>query len=621
MYRFPLALAATLLVAAVFAAEQHPRMFLTPERLATMRKAVAVKDSTHALAYADMQARLAEPDIAKAYGDNVGYRVGYKAVEAAFMSALVEDAAQQKAYADQAYTNMMSWKGGSATLGKSMEARCMAFAYDWAYPAWTEAQRTAMRTRLEGASKALEGISHSNLGGDRSSNFVGVIRGAELLARLAIGADLKDARVQTLVGELKRHLQHFGSLGVTQEGPGYTEYPGGFLLPCVLATKELGDDTLIKETEKHAFWKLAMYSRTFQPIYNHALMWGVGHGSNNCEGWTSLQLALCPADQLPYYVYFYDRHMGRLVTGSPQHRFDSDRHGTVWALLFYPGDVQAKDPTGVFPRAVADSRGDIFFRNRWKDADDVLASIGAQAKKDEKGWNQPEEMAINLMGFGSRFIGGPAKDGNEKNLGLYSSLLIDGKYSYRGADNPMGKVLAFEPGKAGGYAIVQGGKMFEVVGAKEAIRHMLVEFLPDGQAIVATLDRVKGNGEHTYTWQAAVGHPGPLTWVPEWAPGHEPIDAADNIKISGAAEAGVPTFLWSGRNAGFTKGWMLTPAGATVKAGDPTQVSVKATNADILVVMFVGTGDVPTATVKDGALTVAGRTVSLDAAAGKIVCK
>jgi len=595
---------------------------MTPARVAVIRQQAAVKGSHHQLALAQLKGAV---DKAEAGEDDEGkYGPGYKAVQLATLSAVAEDPAEKKKYADAAYKTIMGWtQTGSATLGKSMEAKSIALAYDWAYPVWTEEQRKEVRARLEAAAAALEQVTHSNLGADRTSNFVGVIRGAELLARLALGTDLKDARVQFLIGELKTHFQNaWGDLGVAQEGGGYTEYPAGFSVPAALALKELGAPALFEEAIKHEHWKLMMYSRSFQPQYNHSIAWGVGHGSNNSEGLASLILAMCPADQLPYYLWFYDRHMGRLAVGEPQHRFDPDRGTAAWALLLYPADVKAKDPTGVFPTAVADKkRGYVFYRNRWQDADDVIGGIFAQHHKDERGWSQPEQLAMGLLGFGSRFMGGCAKN---RPVQYSSTLLVDGKYDYKNATDRMGKLVAFEPTKTGVYVIVQGGQMFEQLGAKEAVRHLLVEFLPDGRALIATLDRLKADKEHTYTWQANVGHIEALAWVPKWAPGAPPVDAADNIKISSATEAGRPSFLLQGRS-GFAKGWAVAPADAALKAADPLQISAKAADADILVVLLLAKGNPPAATIKgDGlnsAVTVAGKTISFDAASGRIVCK
>jgi hypothetical protein len=605
---------------AALAEEQHPRLLVTPARLAVIRQQAAIKDSHHQQALTQLKASLDK--VEEGDEETKGYGQGYRAVENAFLSAVVEDPAEKKKYADAAYKWIAGWtKTGSATLGKSMEAKCIALAYDWAYPVWTEEQRKQVRARVAAAAAALEQVTHSNLGGDRTSNFVGVIRGAELLARLALGTDVKDARVQFLAGELKTHFQNaWGDLGVTQEGGNYTEYPAGFSVPAALALKELGDPALFEEAIKHEHWKLMMYSRSFQPQYNHSIAWGVGHGSNNSEGLASLILAMCPPDQLPYYLWFYDRHMGRLAVGQPQHRFDSDRGTTAWALLLYPTELKAKDPTGVFPTAVADKkRGYVFYRNRWQDADDVIGGIFAQHHKDGKGWSQPEQLAMGLLGFGSRFMGGCAKNSPVQ---FSSTLLVDGKYDYKNATDRMGKLVAFEPTKTGVYVIVQGGQMFEKLGAKEAVRHLLVEFLPDGSALIATLDRLKGDKEHTYTWQANVGHVEALDWVPKWAPGAPPVDAADNIKISSATEAGRPSFLLQGRS-GFAKGWAVAPADTTLKAADPLQISAKAIDTDILVVMWLAKGNPPAATIKgDGlgsSVSVAGKTVRFDASKGRLV--
>lgn len=181
----------------LFAAEvEHPRLFVTTQRAKEIRKQVQVDGSHHQLALAELKARVNNPDLGAAYGSSGGYVPGYRAVEAAFLSVIADNDAGRKRYADLSYEALAAWtKTGSATLGKSMEARCLALACDWAYPAWTDQQRAAMRKRVDAVLAALGKISHSNLGGDRTSNFVGVIRGAELLLQLAAGADVKDERV------------------------------------------------------------------------------------------------------------------------------------------------------------------------------------------------------------------------------------------------------------------------------------------------------------------------------------------------------------------------------------------------------------------------------------------
>ena len=599
-------------IATTAVAEQRPRLFVTPERVATIRQQMAVEDSTHQLAVADLKARIADDDLEAAYGHNATYRIGYKAVEAALLSAIVQDPAEQRRYAGIAYESMMAWSGGSATLGRSMETRCMALTYDWAYPAMTDAQRRSMRQRLEANVQQLAGLGHTNLGADRSSNFVGVIRGAELLGRLALGADVHDQRVQQLVGELRRYIAHFSDLGVSHEGDGYTEYPGGFFVPAILATRQLGDSTLWDQASRHAFWKTTMYTRSFAPL---GTLDGRSLTMAGAEGWASLLLALCPDDQLPYYVYFYDRHIGRLVEGPREgwDRFDGDRHGTVWAVLFYPAHVEAKDPTGVFPPAIGDNHGHFFFRNRWQNSNDIKASITGQTHMSQRGWNWPAQLTIRVMGQGARWIGG--NDGRGNDGVPYTTLLVDGRYHEAwNRGGRMGRVATFEPCDNGGYVVVRGGELYERLGLSTAERHMLVEFLPDNRAIVATLDRARSDQQRELTWQAAIG-------------------LAGNPQLARRADGGRESFVLTGGNQGFLRGWVLTsgaPGVDTGAAGEaptersgPLRISTRADSAEFFVVMLVGEGDVAAARIRGSGLQsqvhVAGRTLWVDAETKRIV--
>jgi hypothetical protein len=220
--------------------------------------------------------------------------------------------------------------------------------------------------------------------------------------------------------------------------------------------KGYGDGELLEEARKRAWWKLAMYTHTFQAPNRWHVMTGVTSGAHHGDGWPSLNLNLAPKDQLPYYLWWYDRGAGRLAKPRPNGcRFDPDCAGAVYALLYYPIDVEAKDPTGVFPAVVKDTLGFCFFRNRWKDEQDVLASVTADAVVNAKGWDVPETFAINLMGFDARFFGGPAKKDVAPNI---SSLLVDGK-TVKSAreENLSGQVAAFEAGPKGGYAVIDGG--------------------------------------------------------------------------------------------------------------------------------------------------------------------
>jgi hypothetical protein len=407
-------------------------------------------------------------------------------------------------------------------------------------------------------------------------------------------------RCRFLVGELKQYFGNaFSDLGLSQEGPGYMEYPVPFAIGAAIAAQECGDATLVEAARRRDFWRLLAYTRMADDKTVVFTPWGVSGARGTGSGMCSQLLYLCPPDKLPGYLWWYDRTVGRLTVPSMADRFDGHRHGRVWALLFYPGPSAATaDPTGVLPAAVADDRGYIFFRNHWRNEGSILAAVIAQTHKDQSGWSQPEQLAFNLIAHGEPLIVGPDK---VYKPAAYSALLVDGKYTYENATATMGKVVAFEPGQSGGYAIVQGGEMYEKLGVREAVRHLRVDFLPKDAALLSTLDRVKSaGGEHAYTWQANVG---------------------DGIKVTSGSESGRPFFLLQGAKA-FAKGWILHPVGAELAAADPLGVTVKGADADLWVVLFTGAGEPPAAAISgaglDSVLNVAGRKVRFDGKTNRI---
>jgi hypothetical protein len=582
------------------AAENEPaprRLWIAADAPARIRKLAQLPGSHHQQVLELLQARVKNPNLYGSAKNN-----GHYAVEAALLSVLAESEPERQKFATIAYKAITDWIDvGSATLGKGMEARCVGLAFNWAYPAWTPLQRQNMRRRAMEVRDAISKIKHGNLRGDRTSNFLGVIRGGELLLLLGTGADVKSERCRFLIGEIKQYLDNtFGDLGVGLEGPGYTEYPAAFVHAAAIGAAEAGDPTLRDAIAQHAFWKLLLYTRAAGPKQLVGIPWGVSEGADLSDGWSSLLLQLTPPAALPQYLWWYDRTTGRRTPPGMLNRFDSARSGSIWSLLFYPAELTAKDPGGDLPAAVADSNGYIFLRNHWEETGTILASLVAQSRTlPSHGWNQPEQLAISLTAHGESLITGPRK---ETKAEAYSALIVDGQYTYEKATTTMGKVLAFESGKNGGYAIVQGGQMYEKLGVKSAVRHLRAEFLPKNAALLSTFDRLQSaGGAHAYTWQA---------------------NLADGVKVSTGTEGGRPIFLLQGAPA-FAKGWVLHPAGATVTAGDPLGVTVKGADADIWVALYVGAGAPPVASIVgnglESVLTVGGAKLRFDNVAGRLV--
>ena len=576
------------------AEENHPRLFINQERINEIRWAVRVPQSHHQQAFSALKSRVEQKDW-RAYDrkpndGNWNYARSYLAKEAAFLYLLTNN----REYARVAYEaieaiynepdpdNRLPDKGyglSRATIGRNM-----ALAYDWAYHGMTPKQRAYIKEKINLALDAWLTYQHSNLRNQlMASNWVAVCRGGELVMMLAVYEETnRTNRYRQLKKWLKTHLSNgYGELGLSQEGIGYTGYAGIFLLPAVYALRSVGDTELDSYFQNLDFWKLIMYAGAFFTDENKErefLQSGVSHSGINDEGWASLLLASVSPRQLPFYRYFYDRHMGIRAPGTAGEKFDDRRGATIWSLIYYPESAPSFDPTGIYPPAINDrKRGAYFFRNRWKDENDILLSIMADIDHHGNAWDRSEAFQLGLLAYRSRFIGGPAK---EQKPALSSSLLVDGKLSDR---ENTGQQKLFASFSDGGYAIIGGGEKYASLGLNNVQRHLLVKFDRNTDtAIITTLDRIKDEETHDYTWQLNLGD--------------EKNDGG--IISTVGRENNLNIFVLRGQNNSYLKGWIIHPNPVTVMSGDPLQVRVSASNTNIWIVMMVGQGIPPVATLE-----------------------
>jgi len=396
--------AGILSTAAWAAEEEHPRILAAPPLLESIRAEVKKTGSHHQQVYAAIKTRveLSYKDMAKAYRPWApaealkpeAYDWGYRARETAFLAMLAMTPEEQKKYGELSHkTAMETFLPGGAkasSLAGSMAALSIALSYDWGYAAWTPEQRAEVRKRaLAHLNAMLGGRGEPEIGFNKG----GVINGSQIVLMIALGEEIRlKAKFDGLKRRLKEHIETcYDRWGVSQEGPGYSEYPGSFLLPAVFACKQAGDDDLWKTASTRTWWKLVMYAWTFMEKERQSVMWGVGSGGGPGEGWVSALIGTVPPDQLPYYLWFYNRSEGIKAPIPPRDKFDPHRGNSVLAMLCYPVGVAEKDPTGVFPPSYYDeTRGFAFLRNRWVDWNDIQVTISADAVKNAIGWDEPE---------------------------------------------------------------------------------------------------------------------------------------------------------------------------------------------------------------------------------------
>ncbi len=600
------------------AEEMHPRLFITPARLAEIRQAIGVEGSHHREAFNALREKVDQNDI-RLFGateTNWNYARAYLAQSAAFLYQLTGE----PRYATQAFGVMQDillqsdpdrrgpdnnyrktdpdGRGIDTNYGLSRATvgQGLAYAYDWCYPAWTAAQRQFVKDHLDRALDAWETYRHANMESEhRGSNWVAVCRGGELVMLLAAYRDQqRPARLGFLKDELHRHIRNgYTPSGFTQEGIGYCAYAGLFLLPAVYALESTGDPSLREAIRDRHWWKWLMFAGSFLTKDGHpmVLQSGVAGEYGDQQGWPSLLLPSVAPQHLPHYLYFYDRYTGWQAPGTPGQKYEPHRAGTVWSLLYYPQGTTAVDPTGLpaFRGLADDSAGVYYFRNRWRDPGDVHLSLLADTRHHSHAWDQAEALQLTLNGLGTGWISGPGK---ERNDSLFSTLLVNGRNhlprkgtSHTGA----GGRATFRP-DGGGYAVVSGGQKYDSLGVRLAKRHLEVRFPAEVPALLSVRDQVESAAAHAYTVNLNLGKAGLET---------------------GRGADGHPEFTVFGAGNARLRGWVVRPRDAQVhvvhvKPSPPAtdtwqvlQITTRGQDRDIWVVMALGE-DLPPVRIKAG---------------------
>lgn len=539
-----------------------PRLLLDRAKVAELRRLTAVDGSAHAWMLARLRQKV-ESGEAMRGAQNENYARAYQATMAAFLHQITGVAnfcaiahSQLRAVYDGATSETILPEQGYG-LARATVGAGFAYAFDWCRDAWTPEQSEWVEQKLLTALDAWRVFKHANVEAEhKGSNWVSVCRGGELIELLALR--LENARADRLAlikRDLLQHMKNFDDLGVSQEGIGYTGYGGIFLLRALLALRSIGDTDLEAEAARHAWWKQAMYAGTFadQGGGRTWLMSGVSNSGIGDEGWASLLFAFTPRSQLPFYKWWYERHLGSLSSGPAARRFDPRREGPVWAMIGYPADVAEQDPSKVFPAAVAGAGGLVFFRNRWKDSHDIVLSIHADTQWHSHAWDQPESLQFNIYAYGTSFAGGPEKTRESAN---FSTLLVDGRHVGEKARGTTGKLISFSPTPRGGAVVVSGGSQYASMGV-EVTRTFNVEFLEGNRARVSIRDRAASPSPHQYSWQMNLGNHASGGGI---RPSEEFVLTAPHGRIRGKLHA---------------------PPAARIVAGDPFRILAEGAGLDL----------------------------------------
>lgn len=586
-----------ILFAAADLSAQRRGLWADAERVETLRTAVTVPDTHHARAFAETVAWIDANatniiEVPSRLGSSWNIDRSYLASQAALIALLSPDPADRPHYAQIAYEALRAMyddpdSGGHQMLGsaqhlsKATVAMGFALGYEFAYAYWTPAQRAWVLGKMTEALDGWVNLGHTNFGGQSSSNWLPVVRGAEVCLMLSAGEEAaRPQRYRQLRTWLINNANTHGPRGWGQEGNYYMSYGQVFAFPAKLAMGAIGDPemSVALSTTQHAH--VALYASAFTPAFD-TLSWGVG-GSIWDGGFASLAMATAPKGEQSYFRWWFDRFMGVLNPAPEHQKYDRDRAGRVWSLLFYPEDTAPANPAGHFPLAIEDTGGFIM-RSGWEGIDDVLVFLGTDRASYSPGWDAPDALSLVILGHGNRYINGPGNTAHQPTAkDLFSTILVNDAVPQNGLT---GGREWFGLAENGAYAIATGGSQYSNLGVSTAHRHLLADFSGTSgeDALLGLRDKLRSSGSaHEYRWQINTG----------------------SGQVALGTDAGRPTFtLTRPGNDGYLRGWVVHPANASLEtATGRLFFNTTAVNADIWVVFATGRGTPPTAAISGSGL-------------------
>ncbi len=201
--------------------------------------------------------------------------------------------------------------------------------------------------------------------------------------------------------------------GWNPEGIAYAQYPGWTTYPLVVALRRLEGRDLIEEVPamENELWT------TYQgvlPLPRHARVsgpgetregWGLGlrpdftddHPVWEAEGTAALAFAVSPKEYLPGLKWLYRRLCGDLGDRT----WDTASGNGLYSLLFYPADLEEKNPAEVWGKTWKDEAFGVFiFRNRFQDGDDFVLQTVAKLRPTFGGHEGRDALSFRLWGLG-----------------------------------------------------------------------------------------------------------------------------------------------------------------------------------------------------------------------------
>lgn len=428
---FPLPTLTSAAVAAIVgntAAAEHPRLFFGPEDVPAIRKKVAAEP------FRGMAARLQADLELDQFGQGPAKDdQAYDLATVAFRHAQLYVLTGEDRHAGRAREIVERFIAGKFPgvpwaspklkgLTSDMVGSRVAFCYDLCHgaPSWDAQFSATVSKKLKEMGDMIYRHGGAEQNRDPASNWQGIRFATAGLIYLACDKETPAADLNTCHSRVTRYLtENLGgkeSMGWNIEGLGYNYFPmGNYVGPFGIAIKRHDPqlDLAALPQVRMTYW--TAYAALMKAMGGLHPDFGDDNPGTNGEGTYAQAFHYAPPELLPGILWWYERMFGAAGNGTHDHV----RGGTLWAILFHPGDkVKPQDPLDIdaWRAAMADPQGNgyVLFRNRYRDEDDLCAMVYAKLR-GAKGHNGPDALSFRIQGLGTAWAVGGGRYGPKTN--------------------------------------------------------------------------------------------------------------------------------------------------------------------------------------------------------------
>ncbi|MGC9454894.1 MAG: hypothetical protein ACP5HU_08500 [Phycisphaerae bacterium] len=492
---------------AVAGDELSPRLFFSDEDIPELRERITRRP--YASMFAEVQS-LADASAGQPYDR---YDSGYHARNNAYAYVLTGDstyAQRALGFCQGLITDDEAWaQDHFKGLTRAMMGLSVAVTYDMCKDAWDESDRQVVSREIKNMGDSLMRSGGAGWPSGPGNNWRAVRYSAAGMCYLSTDEPVTDPdmNVQTaydqVVTYFKANLsEQENARGWNPEGIGYNIYPATFWAPFNLAVNRadsgknfLDEVPAVKYTLPSTVTPTLAIDRGDRLGYKPD--WSDGSTTWSPQGTAGLMFPNSRDDYVPALKWQYDRLCG----AEGDRHWDTDRAGGIYSILYYPDDVEAKNPADVWGLNYVDPvHGMVMYRNAYRDADDVVAMHNAKQRRPSQTHAGPDLNSFRIIGLNTVWVTGDGRYYTDADPRGQTALFPDDPDTWDYHDGTLGELVDYSFASDGsGYSIIDGSS----VGTTDHRRRFIADYneATGAEAVFVVAD-TSSNGEY---WRLSTG--------------------------------------------------------------------------------------------------------------------